>query len=57
MITNFRSFAADAQSDAEFGSALAVLKKKLLSKQEELDAAERKFLVPVKHTIKVEAVK
>ena len=57
MITNFRNFAEDVKSDDEFASALTVLKKKLLSKQEALDAAERKLLVPVKHTIKVEAVK
>ena len=57
MITNFRNFAEDVKSDAEFASALTVLKKKLLAKQEALDAAERKLLVPVKHTIKVEAVK
>jgi hypothetical protein len=56
MITNFRSFAADAKSDAEFGSALETLKKKMLSKQEVLDAAARKLLAPVKHMIKVESL-
>lgn len=57
MITNFRAFTADAKADPEFGSALSVLKKKLLSKQEALDEAARKLLVTVRHTIKVEAVK
>ena len=55
-ITNFRTFAADAKEDPEFGGALEVLKKKLLSKQEKLDATARTALVPVKHTIRVEAL-
>ena len=57
MITNFRNFGEDVKTDAEFASALGVLKKKLLSKQEKLDAAARALLVPVKHTIKVEAAR
>jgi lysophospholipase L1-like esterase len=56
LITNFRSFADDANTDAEFAAALGTLKKKLLSKQEKLDAATRALIVPVKHTITVEAV-
>jgi lysophospholipase L1-like esterase len=56
MITNFRNFAKDSQEDPEFGAALALLKKKMLAKQERLDAAQRALLVPVKHSIKVEAV-
>ena len=56
MITNFRNFAADVKEDAEFANALETLKKKMLSKQEKLDAEQRKLLVPVKHTIKVEAL-
>lgn len=55
MITNFRNFAADAKADPEFASALEVLKKKMLAKQEKLDAEARKLVVPVKHTIKIEA--
>ena len=57
MITNFRSFTADVKEDAEFASALEILKKKVVLKQEKFDAAERQLLVPVKHTVKVEAVK
>ena len=57
MITNFRSFAGDVKEDAEFAAALDVLKKKMLAKQEKLDAEARKLVVPVKHTIKVEAAK
>lgn len=56
MITNFRNFSADVKEDAEFAAALETLKKKMLSKQEKLDAEARKLLVPVKHTIKVEAL-
>lgn len=55
MITNFRNFAADAKADPEFAGALEVLKKKMLAKQEMLDADARKLVVPVKHTIKIEA--
>jgi lysophospholipase L1-like esterase len=57
LITNFRSFAADAKEDAEFAAALGVLKKKALSKQQALEASARKLLTPVKHTITVTAVK
>ena len=54
---NFRNFANDVKDDAEFAGALETLKKKMLAKQEKLDAAARALLVPVKHTIKVEALK
>ncbi len=57
MISGFRSFATDAKSDPEFSSALDTLKNKMIAKQQKLDAAERTLLVPVKHSIKVEAVK
>ena len=56
MITSFRSFTQDAAEDAEFAKALQTLKKKMLTKQAVLDTAERKLLVPVKHSIKVEAL-
>lgn len=56
MVTNFRHFAADARSDAEFTAALEVLKKKMMAKQQQLDSAARAKLVPVKHTLKVEPV-
>ena len=57
MITNFRNFTAEVKDDAEFASALETLKKKMLAKQEKLDAAARALLVPVKHTISVEPLK
>ena len=57
MISGFRSFTKDAQADAQFASALDTLKNKMIAKQQKLDAAGRTLLVPVKHTIKVEAVK
>ncbi len=56
MVTNFRSFTADAKTDPEFGAALETLKKKMISKQQVLDADARKALVPVKHSIKVQAL-
>ena len=56
MVTNFRSFTADAKSDPEFGAALETLKKKMVSKQQALDAEARKALVPVQHSIKVTAL-
>jgi hypothetical protein len=57
MVTNFRNFAADAKEDGEFGKALDTLKQKLMAKQKRLDAEARKLVVPVKHVIKVEAIK
>lgn len=57
MITNFRNFANDAKSDPEFAAALTTLKQKMMAKQEKLDAEAHSKIVPVKHTIKVEAVK
>lgn len=56
LITNFRSFTNETKEDAEFAAALETIKKKLLAKQEKLDADVRKLLVPVKHSIKVETV-
>ncbi|RBP35870.1 lysophospholipase L1-like esterase [Roseimicrobium gellanilyticum] len=56
LITHFRSFAGDVKEDKEFASALEVLKKKMTTKQQTLDTEARKLLVPVKHTLKVEAV-
>jgi hypothetical protein len=56
LITHFRSFAGDVKEDKEFASALEVLKKKMATKQQTLDTEARKLLVPVKHTLKVEAV-
>jgi lysophospholipase L1-like esterase len=56
LITHFRSFAGEVKQDPAFAAALEVLKKKMTSKQQMLDAEARKLLVPVKHTINVEAV-
>jgi lysophospholipase L1-like esterase len=56
MVTGFRAFAADVKEDAEFAAALDVLKRKMMEKQQGLDEAARKLLVPVKHAIKVEAL-
>lgn len=55
LITNFRNFSGDVKEDPEFAAALNTLKTKMLTKQERLDADARKLLVPIKHTIKVEA--
>lgn len=57
IVSGYRSFTADAKEDPQFAAAMESLKKELVSHQEKRDAAERQFLVPVKHTIKVEAVK
>lgn len=57
MVTNFRNFAADIKEDAEFASAIETLKKKMMGKQQKLDADVRQNLVPVKHQLIVEAVK
>ncbi len=56
MVTNFRNFAGDIKEDPEFAGALDTLKKKLMAKQQALDAEVHKLLVPVKHTIKVEGL-
>jgi lysophospholipase L1-like esterase len=56
MITNFRNFAADIQTDPEFAAALQSLKTKLAAKQAALDTAARQLLVPVKHRITVQPV-
>jgi lysophospholipase L1-like esterase len=56
MITNFRNFTNDAKADPELAAALNTLKQKMIDKQEKLDAAAHALLVPVKHTIKVEAL-
>jgi hypothetical protein len=56
MITNFRNFTNDAKADPELAAALHTVKQKMIDKQEKLDAAAHATLVPVKHTIKVEAL-
>lgn len=56
MVTGFRQFNADVKADPEFAAAVETIKRKMMAKQQDLEAAARKFLVPVKHTIKVEAL-
>lgn len=56
MITNFRTFLRDGIEDREFAAAMETVKRKMIAKQEKLDAAARQLLVPVKHAIKVEPV-
>jgi len=56
MITNFRNFTNDAKADPKLAAALHTVKQKMIDKQEKLDAAAHATLVPVKHTIKVEAL-
>jgi len=57
MISSFRNFATDAKNDPEIGAAIDTLKRKLLTKQQNLDVIVHEMLIPVKHTITVEAVK
>ena len=56
LVTNFRMFAEDAKTDAEFGAALDTIRKKVGSKHAQLDASVRGHLKPVKHSIKVEPI-
>jgi lysophospholipase L1-like esterase len=53
MVTNFRNFANDAKNDPQLAGAFETLGKRLQARQEELDAAVRKLLVPVTHKISV----
>ena len=57
MITKYRAFAEDAKADAEFAAALNTVKAKLIAKQQKLDATVHSRLVPVKHSLSVEAAK
>lgn len=57
LITNFRSFAAEAKEDAEFAAALNNLKKKVGEKNAQQDATARKRLKPIVHTIQVEEIR
>lgn len=56
-ITNFRNFAGLAKEDPEIAQATKALDKALHARQAALDKAARQELVPVKHTMVVEAVK
>ncbi|MCW0217886.1 MAG: SGNH/GDSL hydrolase family protein [Prosthecobacter sp.] len=54
MITQLRSMNKEAEGDAEFTNALAVLKKKLTTKQAQYDTHVHSRLKAVSHTITVE---
>jgi hypothetical protein len=51
LVTNFRAFAEDAKTDAEFAAALDVIRKKVGAKNIDADVIVRKRLKPVKHQI------
>jgi lysophospholipase L1-like esterase len=53
IITQFRNYPPQLREDAEVQAALSTISKKLHAEQAALDAAARKKLVPVKHTIRV----
>lgn len=57
VITTFRNIPQDIKDDAEVAAALKTLTDKLHVKHKQLDNAVRATLVPVTHTITVEAVK
>ncbi|HEU0009306.1 MAG TPA: SGNH/GDSL hydrolase family protein [Verrucomicrobiae bacterium] len=53
LVTTFRQFSAESKKDPELANAFTNLGKRLMAPQAELDAAVRKAIVPVKHTITV----
>jgi hypothetical protein len=53
VITEFRNDPAEVKSDAEVQAALKTVVTRLHARQAELDAAARKTLAPVKHTISI----
>jgi lysophospholipase L1-like esterase len=56
LVTNFRLFAGEAQSDAELAAAFETIRKRVAAKHAEYHASARKRIQPVKHTLKVEPV-
>jgi lysophospholipase L1-like esterase len=56
LVTSFRNLSKESTADPELASAFATVGKRLMARQTALDAATRKALVPVKHTISVAAV-
>jgi lysophospholipase L1-like esterase len=56
LVTTFREFSAESKKDPELANAFTNLGKRLMAPQAELDAAARKAIVPVKHTITVAAL-
>lgn len=55
-VTGFRQYSREAQEDQELAAAFAKVGERLFARQQQLDALVRQALVPVKHTILVEAV-
>jgi len=53
VVTQFRSYPAELKADAELQAALKTVSSRLQVQQQALDAAARKLLVPVKHTLSV----
>jgi len=55
LVTNFRAFSAELKKDVKLANAFTTFSKQLMARQTDLDAAARKTIVPVKHTITVVA--
>jgi lysophospholipase L1-like esterase len=53
LITQFRSLPPDLKDDAELQAALGVVRKRLMAKHEQYDAAVRAALKPVKHSLEI----
>lgn len=53
IITGFRNYPAEVKADPAVQAALATLSDRLHARQKELDAAVRKTITPVKHTLTV----
>lgn len=56
LVTNFRAFAGEAREDAELAAAFDTIRKKVAEKHAQHHASVRKRIVPVKHSVKVEAL-
>ena len=53
VVTGFRNYPAEFKADPEFQAGLKALTSAMLKQQRALDAAARKLVVPVKHTLKI----
>lgn len=53
IVTGFRSYPAEVKADPAVQAALATLAERLHARQKALDAAARKTISPVKHTLSV----
>ncbi|HOX01333.1 MAG TPA: SGNH/GDSL hydrolase family protein [Candidatus Paceibacterota bacterium] len=53
MVTQFRQFAQETESSPELAEAFRAVRQRLLVRQAELDAAVRRAIVPVEHTVRV----